>query len=87
MTYEKPNVQVMRFENRKHFMVYSPSAGATSYEQAEAEAKVRAVQVMGWNPAGGFTVQKGYDGKWMAFCYAVLNADGTYSYQVRCDSF
>ena len=81
MTYEKPIVEVIAFDSNQEFIMYSP---ATNSQNPEADGRARAISLMGWNdPNDQITVQKGYDGKWMAYCSFVGGVTGN----VYCDVF
>lgn len=83
MMYQKPQVEIIRFEENSCFMTYSsivPSYGS------ESAARDGAIAAMGWGKWDTVTAQKGSDGKWMAYCTWV-NGNVGYSGQYTCTSF
>ena len=83
MMYQKPQVEIIRFEENSCFMTYSsivPSYGS------ESAARDGAIAAMGWSSNSVVTAQRDYNGNWMAYC-SVVNGQSGYSGQYMCTSF
>ena len=85
MRYQKPQVEIIRFEDNSSFMTYSSIVPVPSYG-SNAEAKAAAIAAMGWGQWDGVTAQKGADGKWMAYC-TYVNGQTGWAGQYMCTSF
>ena len=83
MMYQKPQVEIIRFEENSCFMTYSSNL---SQGEGESAARAAAMAAMGWSSGSTVTAQKGSDGKWMAYCTWV-NGNVGYSGQYTCTSF
>ncbi|MCR5369979.1 MAG: hypothetical protein K6E83_04660 [Clostridium sp.] len=84
MKYEKPALEVIKYDENNEFMTYSGSYIGS--QNAEGDAREAARQAMGWGKYDTVIAQKGNDGKWMAYC-SVVNGQPGNPNQYSCTSF
>ena len=82
MTYQKPQVEVIRFEVNNCFM--TSSSIVNSYGNAN-EARNAAIAAMGWGQNDSIIAQ-GSGSNWTVYC-VVVNGQAGYAGQYMCTSF